>query len=74
MQSAGFTGTPAHPPILNLAKAPKPRQQAEHPHFVYSMLALVFYSSISALADLLSLSSNLIKPLFLPYPFNLSQN
>ena len=38
MQSAGFTETRSHPPIQNLAKAPKLRLQAEHPHFVYSLL------------------------------------
>ncbi len=38
MQSAGFTETRSHPPIQNLAKVPKLRYQAEHPHFVYSLL------------------------------------
>jgi len=45
MQSAGLTETRSHrvrplpdPPIQNLAKAPKLRRQAEHPHFVYSIL------------------------------------
>ena len=42
MQSAGFTVTRSHPPIQNLAKAPKLRRQAEHPHFVYSLLAATF--------------------------------
>ena len=41
MQSAGFLETRSHPPIQNLAKAPKLRCQAKHPHFVYSLLAPV---------------------------------
>jgi len=44
MQSAGFAETRSHPPIQNLAKAPKLRYQAECPHFAYSMLATVFIS------------------------------
>jgi len=46
MQSAGFTGTRSHPPIQNLAKAPKLRYQAESPHFVYSLLG-AFYHYLS---------------------------
>jgi hypothetical protein len=38
MQSAGFTEMRSHPPIQNFAIAPKLRCQAEHPHFVYSLL------------------------------------
>jgi len=38
MQSAGFAETRSHRPIQNPAKAPKLRCQAEHPHFVYSLL------------------------------------
>jgi len=38
MQSAGFSETRSHRPLQNLAKASKLRCQAEHPHFVYSLL------------------------------------
>ena len=41
MQSAGLTETRFYPPIKKLAKATKLRYQAEHPHFVYSMLGHV---------------------------------
>ena len=47
MQSAGFAETRSHPPIQNLVKAPKLRHQAEHPHFVYSLLAPVDFFSFS---------------------------
>jgi len=43
MQSAGLTETRSHPPIQNPTKAPKLRRQAEHPHFVYSLLAAFIY-------------------------------
>jgi len=47
MRRAGFSETRSHPPILNLAKAPKLKYQAEHPHFVYSLLPPVHFSIYS---------------------------
>ena len=51
MQSAGFTEMRSHPPIQNLAKALKLKCQAEHPHFVYSLLAPFFLFSIRSLVS-----------------------